>query len=101
MSNPAPTSGASLVLQRHRERLSEAIAAQRNAGTRGVRHVCQRSDGAILSAGTMWWTYDIGEAHEANEGTWCPSGSQLVPVEVARSYLIRLMETDLASLGGS
>lgn len=99
MSNIAPTSGASLVLQRHRERLSAAISDQRNAGTRRVRHVIQRSDGAILSAGTMWWTYDIGEAYEANEMTWCPSGMPLVPVEVARSYIIKLMEADLESLG--
>jgi hypothetical protein len=49
----------------------------------------------------MWWTYDIGEAYEASEMTWVPSGTQLVPVEVARSYIIKLMETDLASLGGS
>lgn len=100
MSNPA-NSGASLVHQRHRERLSEAIAAQRNVDTRGVRQVIQRSDGAILSAGTMWWTFDIGEAYEANEQTWCPSGAQLVPVEVARGYIIKLMEVDLESLGGS
>lgn len=101
MSNPAATSGTTLVLQRHRERLSEAIAGQRNAGTRGVRNVIQRSDGAILSAGTMWWTYDIGDAYDADEGTWCPSGSQLVPVEVAGSYIISLMVADLVSLGGS
>ena len=86
--------------QRHRERLSAAIAGQRNAGTRGVRKVIQRSDGAILSGGSMWWTYDIGEALEANEGTWCPTEAQLVPVEVARSYIIKLMEADLNSLEG-
>jgi hypothetical protein len=63
-----------------------------------VRKVIQRSDGAILSGGTMWWTYSIGEALEANERTWCPSEAQLVPVEVARSYIIKLMEADLMSL---
>jgi hypothetical protein len=64
-----------------------------------VRKVIQRSDGAILSGGTMWWTHDIGEALETNERTWCPSEAQLVPVEVARSYIIKLMEADLMSLG--
>jgi hypothetical protein len=49
----------------------------------------------------MWWTYDIGDAYDADEGTWCPSGSQLVPVEVAGSYIISLMVADLVSLGGS
>ena len=89
-----------LVTQRHRARLSEAISGQRNAGTRGVRKVIQRSDGAILSGGTMWWTYDIGEALEANERTWCPSGARLVPVVTARSYIVRLMEVDFESLSG-
>lgn len=48
----------------------------------------------------MWWTYDIGEILEANEGTWCPPEAQLVTVEVARSYIIKLMEVDLKSLEG-
>ncbi|SIT81241.1 hypothetical protein SAMN05421665_1239 [Yoonia rosea] len=89
-----------LMTQRHRERLSEAIAGQRNAGTRGVRKVIQRSDGAVLSGGTIWWTHDIEEALQANERTWCPSKAQLVPVETARSYIIKLMEADLKSLKG-
>jgi hypothetical protein len=65
---------------------------------RGVRKVIQRSDGAILSGGAMWWTYHIREALEANERTWCPSEAQLVPVETARSWIIKLMEADLKSL---
>ena len=60
----------------------------------------QRPDGAVLSERTTWWTYDIGEALEANEGTWCPTEAQLVPVETARSYIIKLMEVDLKSLEG-
>jgi len=77
------------------ERLSEAIAAQRNANTRGIKHVAQRPDGSVLSERTTWWTYDLSGALEANEGTWMPSGARLVPIEVARSYLIKLMEAEM------
>lgn len=63
-----------------------------------VRKVIQRSDGAILSAGSTWWSYDLGEALEASEATWCPSEAQLVPAEVARDYASLLRTADLASL---
>ena len=105
MSNPKSTSDTSLVLRRHRERLSAAISAQRNAGTSGVRSVYQRSDGAILRSDTSWWSYDIGEALDVGEAleavdahAWHPLGAQIVPVEVARSYIIKLMEADLLTL---
>ena len=93
--------GTDLITQRHRERLSAAISSQRNAGTNGARQVIQRTDGAILSAATMWWSFDIGGALEANERTWCPpEDARLVPTEEARSLIIELMERDLVSLEG-
>lgn len=82
----------------HHERLSAAITEQRSADTRGVLQVIQRTDGVMLGERTAWWTYDIGEALEANEDTWCPQDARLVDVEVARSYIILFMEADLECL---
>ena len=105
MSNPASTSGTAFVRRRHRERLSAAISAQRNAGTSGVRSVYQRCDGSILRADTSWWSYDIGEALDVAEAleagdthAWHPLRAHIVPVEVARSFIIKLMEADLLTL---
>lgn len=60
----------------------------------------QRSDGAVISAGTCWWTFDMGEAMDATEDTYRPPLTLLVPVEVARSYILKLMQADLEVLEG-
>jgi len=94
-------SGAPTEISRHREKLSAAIADCRNAGTSGINYVLQRPDGAVVSARTSWWTYDIGEAYAASEFSHGHLGSTPVPTETARSYLINIMQAELDILNGN
>ena len=86
------------VLQGMREKLSEGIAGQRTAYTRGFKHVLQRSDGAMVSNKTCWWTFDIGDAMEANEVLGCYPEAALVPTEMARQVIVYLMTKTLEEL---
>ena len=42
----------------------------------------------------------MGEAMDATEDTYRPPLTLLVPVEVARSYILKLMQADLEVLEG-
>jgi hypothetical protein len=63
-----------------------------------LRKVIQRSDGAILSGRTMWWSYNIGDAMEANKVLGCYPEAALVPAEVARQVIVYLMTKTLEEL---
>ena len=89
------TRASELATQQGREKLSEAIAAQRNAYTRGFKYVIQRSDGALISNKTSFWTCDLTEALEANESTPCPSKGAMVLTETARQLLFNLMTKEM------
>lgn len=86
------------ISQRMREQISEGIYAQRNAHTKGFKHVLQRADGAMISNKTCWWTFDIGVAMEANEVLGCYPEAALVPTEVARQVIVYLMTKALDEL---
>lgn len=84
-----------LVLKRLRENLSSGISDTPTANTHGYRYVLQRSDGAMISNKTCWWTFDISEALEANEVLECYPEAVLLKTDDAREVIIGLMTSVL------
>ena len=52
----------------------------------------------MISNKTCWWTFDIGDAMEANEVLGCYPEAALVPTEVARQVIVYLMTKTLDEL---
>ena len=67
-------------LKRTREKLAETTHGTLNAATAGTRHVLQDpSTGAVISARTGFWTFDLSEAYGVSPDAHTILGAKVVP----------------------
>lgn len=85
--------------------VGQGLTATRNASTSGIKFVLQRPDGAVLSAATGYFTFDISGALGVGEDAPGVLGAKPVAVGEAREVILgkiaqAMAEVDAALAGG-